>query len=277
MPYDPAMSKTMTALALAAVAGSSLSTGLAGQEEASRQMPPSQERRPATLTGRVVSSTTGGPLEGAMVVLMGAGTGAVTDSAGQFKLPQTWAGVDTVEVRYIGYTPSRTEITLEPDATTRVVFLLSQTVVRVADLNVEIAAPSRSAKLKGFEERRAKGFGAFITPDQVLARNATLTSDHLRGIPGVTVGREEFGRAPVMIGRNAQGCSPAVFLDGIYHASMWVDDIPKEDVGAIEVYRGPSELPAEFHRAGGRHCGAVVIWTPDGPEFFDYTPPERRP
>jgi hypothetical protein len=250
---------------------------LAGQEAAAPETRPSQERRPATLVGRVVSATTGGPLEGAMVVLMGSGAGAVTDSAGDFRLPPTWAGVDTAEVRFIGYTPSQTELTLEPNATTRVVFLLSQTVLRVADLKVEIRAPSRSTKLRGFEERRAKGFGAFITPDRVQARNATLTSDHLRGIPGVTVGREEFGRAPVVIGRNAQGCSPAVFLDGIYHATMWVDDIPKEDVGAIEVYRGPSELPAEFHRAGGRHCGAVVIWTPDGPEFFDYTPPERRP
>lgn len=36
-------------------------------------------------------------------------------------------------------------------------------------------------------------------------------------------------------------------------------------VAGIEVYRGPSELPAEFGGSVGR-CGAIVIWT--GPAGF---------
>jgi hypothetical protein len=35
------------------------------------------------------------------------------------------------------------------------------------------------------------------------------------------------------------------------------------EVAGIEVYRGPSEIPAEYQGADAR-CGAIVIWTHGG-------------
>lgn len=251
-------------------------TPAAAQEPEPPQPLPS-ERKVASMIGQVVSASTGRPLEGAVVAFIGSGYGAITDTAGNFRIPQTWAGIDTVEVRYIGYTPSRTEIELEADMATRVIFLLSQTVVRIAELTVEIEGGRRAQRLSGFEERRLKGFGVFFTPTEIRGRNPRLTSDLFRGLPGVTVGRIEHGRAMVYFGRTVADCPPAVYLDGVYQSGLQPDDIPRDDLGAVEVYRGPSETPAEYMRTGGRTCGAVVIWTPDSQEFFDmYEDPQRR-
>lgn len=226
-------------------------------------------RRSATLVGQVVNATTGRPVDGAVVSLVGSGYGAITDSLGNFRVPQTWAGTDTIEVRFIGYEPSRTEVELAPDETSRITLLLSQTVVRVADLVVEVRQTRKAQKLQGFIERMEKGFGTFFTPRDIRTRNPRLTSDLMRGIPGVRVGRIEHGRAPVSFARGSlPGCRPAIYLDGVHQAGLDVDDIPAEDLGAVEVYKGITDTPMEFMRTND--CGAIVIWTPDGPDFMDW-------
>lgn len=255
-----------------AVAMAAATPAIAQEEQADA---PQRERETASVIGRVISASTGRPLEGAVVSFRGSGYGAITDSTGNFRIPHTWAGLDTVEVRYIGYSPSETAIEIEPEVTTEVVFLLSPTVVRIAELTVQIERSRRDVKLSGFEERRERGFGVFLTPRDIRRRNPNLASDVLRGVPGVEVGRIEHGRAPVYMTRGARKCPPAVYLDGVYQSGLQVDDIPREDVGAMEVYRGPSETPAEFQRLS-RTCGAVVIWTPTGPDFWNWVPPEER-
>lgn len=246
---------------------------LMGQEQAP---PPEEQETPelAVLVGQVVNAATGAPVDGAFVSSVGTGFGAITDSTGNFNIPSARAGIDTIEVRFIGYEPSRTEISLEPGETSRVTLLLSPTVLRVADLTVEVRRDRRSRKLAGFLERREKGFGVFWTPRDIRNRAPRLTSDLMRGLPGVRVTRIVHGRAEVYLGRGARGdCPPAVYLDGVYQAGLQPDDIPREDLGAMELYRGTSDTPAEFMRTMGRTCGAVVIWTPDGPDFFtDWDP-----
>jgi len=250
----------------------------AGPGEVAAQQP--ENRLLAELVGQVVNASTGRPVDGAVVTLVGSGFGAITDSTGNFRVPQTWAGQDTLEVRFIGFEPSRTEVTLEANQTTRVTLLLSQTVVRVADLTVEIRQSRKSRKLEGFVERMEKGFGTFFTPRDIINRMPRLPSDMLRGLPGVRVGRIEYGRAEVMFASGAGGrgtdCPPAVYLDGVYQAGMQIDDIPAEDLGAVEIYRRGTETPMEFMRTSST-CGAIVIWTPDTADFMDWVSsiPER--
>lgn len=242
---------------------------LRAQEEREEEAPRERAAQPAaqlsaTLMGQVVSASDARPVDGAVVNLLGAGQGAITDSAGRFHIPRTAAGPDTVEVRFIGYEPNRVAVDLEPDATTRIVFLLSPGAVRVADIEVEIRRAEQPGKLRGFWSRRDRGFGVFITPQEIRERQPRIPSDLLRGIPGVSVGSAQLGRVPVRFTRGARECPPNVFVDGIYMRGMEVDDITPEDVWAVEVYRGPSELPAEFNRPRTQGCGAVIIWTPTG-------------
>jgi hypothetical protein len=57
---------------------------------------------------------------------------------------------------------------------------------------------------------------------------------------------------------------------------MQNDDIPAEDLGAVEIYRRSTETPMEFMRTSST-CGAIVIWTPDTADFMDWVSsiPER--
>lgn len=228
------------------------------------------ERLPATLVGQVVNYSTGLPIDGAVVSLLGSGYGAITDTLGNFRIPQTWAGKDTLEVRYIGYEPSRTAVDLAANEVSRVTLLLSQTVVRVADLVVEVRQTRRSRNLQGFVERMQRGFGEFFTPGDIRLRNPRLPSDLLRGLPNVSVGPIRYGRAEVTLGRGTRlGCPPAVYLDGVYQAGMGLDDIPAEDLGAMEVYKSATDTPMEFMRTSST-CGAIAIWTPETIDFQDW-------
>ncbi|MFQ5689844.1 MAG: carboxypeptidase regulatory-like domain-containing protein [Gemmatimonadota bacterium] len=223
--------------------------------------PQPQPGSKAALIGQVVSASNGKGLEGAVVNLIGSGYGAITDSTGHFRIPQTLAGTEVVEVRFIGYDPSRLQLDLAPNKTTRVVLLLSPTVVRVAELHVEVERTRRSAKMAGFEKRRSVGFGHFFTPEDIAARHPRLPSDLIRTVPGVYVGPIRFGKAQVFLDRSHR-CKPAVYLDGVYQGRLDVDDIPPEDLGAMEVYKGVSETPAEYARLN--NCGVILIWTPEG-------------
>ena len=249
---------------------------LAGAPSATRAQEET-ERETAELIGQVVSASTGLPLEGARVILLGSGYGAITDAEGNFSVPRTWAGRDSVEVRYIGYEAGYTVIDLEPGQTTRVTLTLSSTVIRIADLTVEIRQSRRAQNQEGFLERMAKGFGTFFTPRDIINRNPRLPSDLLRGLANVTVGRLEYGRADVYLGEGARlGCPPAVYLDGMYQPGLQFDDLEKELLGAVEIYRRDVETPMEFLRTGST-CGAIVVWSPDGAGLLDWASEPPNP
>jgi len=219
----------------------------------------------ATLIGQVVSEVTGEPLGGATVALRRARRGALADSAGNFSIPQALAGEDTLEVRYVGYEGGSTPITLEPEVTTRVVLLLAPNVVRVAELVVEIERGEFRLGLREFERRRAKGIGEFVTREEIERQNPRETSDVLRRIPGLRVGPSNAGgRTEITLGRDAFPCRPAIFVDGLHMAHFSVDDIIVPDLGAIEVYTGAGEIPAQYASMAPSACGAVLIWTRRG-------------
>lgn len=247
----------LAVLALAAGAGTA-----AAQEE--------EERRTAVLVGHVASASTGLPVEGARILFMGSGGGAISDAEGNFRIPNAPAGKDSIEVRFIGYEPSYTVLELPPNVTTQVTLTLSRTVVRIADLTVDVRATRRARNLSGFVERMQKGFGTFFTPREIINRNPRLPSDLLRGEPNVTVGRVEYGRAEIFLAEGRRlSCPPALYLDGMYQAGMQLDDLSRDDLGAVEVYKRDVETPMEFMRTGST-CGAIVVWTPGGPGFLDW-------
>mgnify|MGYP006292694717 CR=1 FL=1 len=215
----------------------------------------------ATLTGQVVSAMTGGPLDNASVVLKTSGRGAVTDSTGRFTIVDAPAGRDTVRVSLIGFAQEEVPLELKPDHTTRVTFLLSETVLKVEDISVEVQR-ERVGKLSGFEKRRKMGLGHFITPEEIEERNARRPSDLLRVVPGVSVGSYRLGQADVRITRGPvnTGCDVTYWVDGVPYRDYHIDDLNQDDLLAIEIYRGPSETPQQF-LFQNEGCGTIVVWT----------------
>lgn len=259
----------LVAAVLLAVAASGFPGVLWGQEDADAPAPrePAATLDTARLVGRVVSSITGEPLASAAVSLRRSRSGAVTDSTGRFTIPEAIAGEDTVEVRYIGYETSSVPLTLEPGVTTRVVLLLSPTVVRVAELEVQIERGEFRLGLREFERRKNKGIGYFISREEIERQKPRETSDLLRRVPGLRVGPSDTGpgsRTRITLSRDAMQCTPAIFVDGLHLPNANVDDIIVPDVGGIEVYTGPGQVPVKYASMASSACGAILIWTRRG-------------
>lgn len=222
----------------------------------------SQADLTSTLTGRVMSAMTGGPLEDARVVLQNSGRGSITDSTGKFTIADVPPGRESVEVSLIGFAEERVALDLQPGATMEVTFLLSETVLRVEEINVLVQRKS-SEKIAGFEERRSRGTGHYITPAEIESRSPQHSSDLLRMVPGVEIGPRRQGRSRIRMSRARMNCPPTLFVDGVRQRHMHLDDINRGDIWALEVYTGTSQIPAEFsyQRSG---CGVLVVWTRDG-------------
>jgi outer membrane receptor for ferrienterochelin and colicin len=117
-----------------------------------------------------------------------------------------------------------------------------------------------------YRHRESAAGGNFFDRKQLDSTRANRLSDVLRRVPGmrITSDRGLPGRTSVRTGRSSSGrdCPPAFWIDGVRATGFTVDEIPLEDIEAIEVYKGPAALPAEFNsRFGNPACGTIVIWT----------------
>ncbi len=226
----------------------------------------------ATLIGKVVSAMTGGPLPGARVVMARSGFGAISDTAGNFIIQGIPAGfVDTVQVSRIGYAEQGVPLKLQPGATTHAVFMLSETVLEVSDLHVDIKASPLRDPLVDFRRDRRTGAGYFVTPKMIEQQNPTNTPDILRRVPGVTVAAEVNGKSEVHVVHSNLNCYPTLYLDGILWPRHYLDELPARSILAMEVYRGTSEIPPRYMGYGRPDCGVIVVWMKQGrmPDSLD--------
>ncbi len=163
------------------------------------------------------------------------------------------------------------------------------------------AKPARLAHTSKYDEfyrRRRTGAGTFLTRDDIEKATAVRSFELLRGIPGVQVAWNPPGvpgtsvkfarcanfppkislwidgqKQPFHVG-GPQGTSGATMpgarksgpnrekVEEIW--SSWLelfDAVGPENIEAMEVFRGVSQIPAEYL---DDNCAAVVIWTRDG-------------
>jgi Carboxypeptidase regulatory-like domain/TonB-dependent Receptor Plug Domain len=205
------------------------------------------------------------PLANARVTVWGSGLEVRSASDGGFALSGLPTGSYILETVAIGYQPSREVIELRPDAVvtvnTRLERLLTLDTVQVRALRRRVLGPN----VAGFEERRQRGFGKFLGPDELDRRVASQASDLFRMIPGVRV-VPGFGGDRVLLRGDFRGtCVPTMFLDGMRILDMGgVNSInsyvsPME-IRAVEVYVSGAATPPEFSN-GLSTCGSIVIWT----------------
>lgn len=114
---------------------------------------------------------------------------------------------------------------------------------------------------RGFYRRQAAGHGWFLTrSDPEVERSRTL-SDVLRTVPGVNI-LGGPGAARATSNRRVGACPLAVFVDGLYTTIRNVDELTLEDIEALEVYRGPSEVPLAYTAPTYEGtCGALLVWS----------------
>jgi len=233
----------------------------------------------AVFRGRVLTDSTETPIAGVEVSIVGPDLRATTDLAGRFRIGGVRAGTYTVMARKLGFGPLTTRVRFAAGDSVDADFLLVPSAQPLPDVMVKTDAPP--PKLREFEERRAEGFGRFLTSADIEKRPATLTSDILRRLPGLEIIRQ--GRSMIVAGgrlsvpgcalcgggRGESGalppCFAAVVVDGIF---VFTGDGPQYNINlidpsviaGIEYYAGAASIPAKYN-ATRSTCGLVVIWT----------------
>lgn len=218
----------------------------------------------ATLTG-TITATNGQPLQGAQILLLGTQLGARSDESGAFRLGGLPGGTQSIEVRQIGYAPRRYAVDLSPHRESKLSVVLEERAVVLEAVEV---AGKKGSGIPGFDARAKRGFGTFITRDDIEKRGAIRTTDLFRTIPGVQVQWNGSGYTVQMTRASASYCPVQYYINGSPFLASPGDDmdmiVQPQDIQAIEVYKGATDTPAEFQGSGGAACGTIVIWTRKG-------------
>jgi hypothetical protein len=259
-----------------------LSTSLLGQAAAGGR---------ASVRGTVTAQ--GRPLAGVLVMRLGSGDSTRSDSLGRYALPGLGAGHHIFEVRKRGFSPLEMEISFPNDTLT----------VR-ADIPMDPAAaadPLLVEKLdrEGFSERRrrasARDRTTFLGPEDVEDKEALRVSQLFENVPDVSVRFErgisvlyggdghcvmyvwiEHQRMDTAFPPAGSSAPSARAASSATHYTGLDELIPLSQIGAVEIYPRPSQVPQDFQRSSqqvaassrGRdfetrsvECGAIIIWT----------------
>ncbi len=205
------------------------------------------------------------PLANARVSVWGSGLEVRSAGDGRFALNGLPTGSYIMETVAIGYQPSRTIVELRPHAplqvSTRMERLLTLDTVQVRAMRTRALGP----RMVAFEQRRRRGLGKFLGPDELDKQFVSQTSDFFRMIPGVRVVSGMGGDQVLLRGDSRGYCRPLYFVDGMRligiegqtSISSYVSAL---DIQAIEVYVSNITAPPEFS-SGFTTCGSIVIWT----------------
>ena len=219
-------------------------------------------RSDARLSGRVVNDK-GDPVGSAMISLA-SGARARANPQGEWTLDGLKAGTRILDVRAIGYYPSRRPVDVIAGAGP--VQVVMGTFEAVLDTLRIKATGIRGVDEGGFEERRRSlGFGKFLSEEEIRRQSPVQTSDLFTRIAGLRVYPDTF----LMRGAFADGfsgsmgdCNPAIFIDGTRMPSAsrteldsWVQP---GNISGMEVY--PDVPPPQFQDPLSG-CGSIVIWT----------------
>lgn len=219
---------------------------------------------PVTLVGKVVDSA-GVGLSGAEITLLRSDkVHVITGDNGEFRINGLPPGTVVFSVRRIGFEPATFTAVLKAGRIQRASFPLTVSAhelpaVAVSDTAVE------THWLDQFDRRRNGARGTFITRADIVKKGARTGVDVLRTIPGVRIAPIRNGLMNQVImtrGNGARGCVPTMFVHGLPYSGT-MDDFTADDIEALEVYVGISEIPPELDKNGRGICAAIVVWTRD--------------
>lgn len=207
----------------------------------------------------VRDAETNEPLIGAQVATDS--VARVTNLDGRVLFRGVAPGETHIAAAYVGYAPLDT--LLDISTSSRISFLLTPRPFNLQEVEVS-ADRFNAARLErsGFYRRRDTRAGTFKTIEDLEKTGAVVFSDIFRSTAGLRI-ESQFGQTRLVSNRR-RDCSPAIFFDGIAarDLALSLESVPLDGVLAVEIYRGPSEVPAEFAASANQtECGAVLVWT----------------
>ena len=213
--------------------------------------------------GRVLTDS-GVAIAGAEVFLNGPQSIQRTNATGEFRFTGVKAGEHIVGVRMPGFAPTIDTIEVADAGEVRRDFKLTRVETTLPE--VPVTATLLDRKLSEFRERQRMGIGRFLDSAEFANARGTRTSDRLKKLPGLQIGRGRFlSEAYVLSTRGGSGfqngvCRAAIWLDGVKLTDFSVNQLDPSMIAAVEWYAGPASVPAKFNVTSAV-CGVLVIWT----------------
>ena len=191
--------------------------------------------------------------------------GAVSDSAGRFRLTTRGDSIRLL-ARHIGRQVYRKTIARPfGDSVVEVNIRLAAVPVQLVPVNVGGAAEVYDARLSGFYARSQGKSGHFIGRERLGRLTSHRFTDLLREVPGVRFGMVGRGGSQERTIRlRGANCAPTVFFDGLPASAgeYELDAIDLGTVEGVEIYNGLATIPAVFLAPRGtERCGVIAIWS----------------
>jgi TonB family protein len=221
----------------------------------------SAQQPQGSITGTVFDSL-GGALGGAQITIKGTNARALTDAKGAYRLMRVQAGDIELFIRRLGYGPETRGARITSGQETRLDVTLAALAIRLPTVEVRRRAEVYDSRLAGFNARKERRVGHYVTREELDRMSSARFVDALRQIPGVQLRSLRGGGTTIAL--RGSRCPPLVFIDG-FPADAGVMDLDMLDlagVEGIEIYSGVATVPPEFMGARGTHgCGVLAVWS----------------
>lgn len=235
--------------------------------------------------GRVVDDRTGAPLVSVEVSITAQSLRVTTDSSGRFTLDRLASGSHQLTARRIGFEPLSTTITA-PGADEEHLLRLIPASTELSKVSVTATAVDRRLTL--FEAHRASNNGgSFLTAERLQREKGRPLGDVMQSVVGSDIVRGRGSAAFFATRRGydsfmlmpkareadrARGastglCYAAVVVNNVFvyrggddEELFDLNQLPPDDIIAVEVYKGGATMPLEYNTTR-KTCGLVVIYT----------------
>ncbi|MEX2531589.1 MAG: TonB-dependent receptor [Gemmatimonadota bacterium] len=201
---------------------------------------------PGELRGRVVDVASGEGLVGVEVTIPARARAAVTTADGTFHFRGLEPGTVDVRASRLGYEPQTMELVVRNGTVSRIEFRLTP----------------RPLTLPGVQVATARGSGAVLEREAILASGARTLGDVVATLPGAAVVRRGVGGREELLVRGASADQILVLIDGVpaNDPLTGVADLSLLQAGAVErVELLAGALGARF--GAGAMGGVLLVQT----------------
>jgi TonB family protein len=216
----------------------------------------------ATLTGSV-TDTSGAPIAGAQIAIVGTSAQTRTDQHGAFRLTNIPMGDASVTARRLGFAPLTMPLRVGAESGAVVAIRM---IPVAAILPAVVVRPGRityTGRLSGYYGRlEKKTSGYFITREQIDRENPSTMGQLLQRAPGIRALRGRHGITSVRM--RGRACWPLVWIDGTPMPSGEVDldSFVPSSIQGIELYLGSTTAPIGYiFDRDLSSCGTILIWS----------------
>ncbi len=190
-----------------------------------------------TIRGKVLDQSTGDPLIGANVVVLGTSLGAATDINGDFSLTYVPSGKQTLRVSYIGYEPITVEVVVEGGRTLQQEFRLVPQAIMGEEIVVTAQARGQQAAIN--QQLTANTIKNVVAAEKIRELPDESAAAALSRLPGVSI---QDGDKVVL--RGIQAKQNVILMNGVQLPSTDMNDrsvnlgfISSNMLSGIEVFK----------------------------------------